>query len=274
MLVKGGDDVLEQVEAMLETLRAENVRLHGAFVEEKESRARALMGNVRLQRAQERMVDNKIEIARHAAADAVRREKDAELDGLKDSLSSVTMRASAEIQDFKLSVAEATAQSEQLEMELQLRNGELAAVRKEAEDAKYEGDRLQARVARLQRERERHVNSVEQVGHGVKELEARIAKNAAYLKSEMEDLRVRMCTDLGRLLAQQVVEARDVQTRAAGVVVQDYERSRRSRLSQVQTIVRMSGSCTDVPAPEAEQVPGGSSSGASPSSQLRSVWLT
>lgn len=108
---------------------------------------------------------------------------------------------------------------------------------------------------------ENYVAVVGQVQSDVGKLQEYVASNAAALQRKMEDHWVRMCSDLGLVMDERVVKARESQVQDASVVAGSYNESWNNRLNRLRQLVREPARTSDV---QVEKYGTGSRAGSRP----------
>lgn len=196
------------------------------------------MENIRLQQDRKKIVEEKEATARRLAEEQAKRETSAVIEQLKDEISGVTMKAAEEIGSLTTSLENAKKAAADFKKERDEPQLVVAGLRKDVEQATYDRDGLQARLQLARRDREKYVNAVEEVQRDVGKLQEYVANDAAALQKQMEDHWVRMCHNLGRVVAERVLESRETQAQDAGAVAKSYDESWSSRLRRLKQLVR------------------------------------
>lgn len=86
--------------------------------------------------------------------------------------------------------------------------------------------------------RDKYVAVVDQAQKDVCKLQEYVASDVSALQRQMKDHWVRMCSNLGRAMAERVIEVRENQAQDARVVVGTYEESWNSRSNRLRQLVR------------------------------------
>lgn len=224
--------------------------MHAELVSEKAAHARALVDNIRSQLDQKKILEEREEVARRLIEEKSKREHHGVIEELKNSIAAVTMKASEEVgaqtaslekstkevEELKGSIAAVTTKASEEVKALTAREGEMskevellkkeqsddkqvvAGLRGDLERVTYDRDGLQAQLLLAHKARDKYVAAVDQVQNDVRQLQKYVAGDAASLQRQMEDHWIRMCNNLGRAMAERVIEARENQSQDAMVV--------------------------------------------------------